>query len=189
MTNYRAIPLWGISTEGAAYRQALALARDAAKSLAAPGGVAPSVVMKRHPALQPLSRDHHVALVAAQRLRRAAAEEAEAARDAFLEFWRAHGAKHFRIEEEVLLPAFAAHGDPDAACVARMLMDHVRIRAAALQLEREAEPAVEMLHALGTDLERHVRLEEREVFPLIEDALPPEAAERLVEAVLAAERA
>ena len=145
--------------------------------------------MKRHPALQPLSRDHHVALVAAQRLRRASAGDAAAARGAFLEFWREHGARHFRIEEEVLLPAFAAHADPDAECVARMLMDHVRIRAAARGLEQDGDPAVETLHELGTMLERHVRLEEREVFPLIEDALPPEAAERLVAAVLAAERA
>jgi hemerythrin-like domain-containing protein len=143
--------------------------------------------MKRHPALQPLSRDHHIALVAAQRLRRAGAGEAVAARDAFLEFWREHGAKHFRVEEDVLLPAFAVHADPDADCVARMLMDHVRIRAAAQRLERDADPALEALHALGTMLERHVRLEEREVFPLIEETLPPEAAEELVELVLAAE--
>ena len=142
--------------------------------------------MKRHRALQPLSRDHHVALVAAQRLRRA--DEPAPARDAFLAFWREHGAQHFRIEEEVLLPAFAAHADPDAECVARMLIDHARIRAAAARLEDDADPPVETLHELGTMLERHVRLEEREVFPLIEAALPEAAAERLVEAVLAAER-
>jgi len=40
--------------------------------------------MKRHRVLQPLSRDHHVALVAAQRLRRATPDGAAAARDAFL---------------------------------------------------------------------------------------------------------
>ena len=143
--------------------------------------------MKRHPALQPLSRDHHVALVTAQRLRRAGAGDEAAVRDAFLEFWREHGAKHFRIEEDVLLPAFAAHADPSADCVARMLLDHVRIRAAAGHLERDREPALETLHELGSMLERHVRLEEREVFPLIEDTLPPGAAEELVELVLAAE--
>jgi hemerythrin-like domain-containing protein len=69
-----------------------------------------------------------------------------------------------------------------------MLIDHVRIRAAAARLEEDADPPVEMLHDLGTMLERHVRLEEREVFPLIEAALPEAAAERLVETVLAAER-
>ena len=144
--------------------------------------------MKRHRALQPLSRDHHVALVAAQRLRRATETDAAAVRDAFLEFWRDHGAHHFRVEEEVLLPAFAAHGDPEEACVVRMLVDHVRIREQAQRLEREDAPSVESLQSLGTALERHVRLEEREVFGLIEAALPPVAAEKLVDAVLRAER-
>ena len=142
--------------------------------------------MKRHRALQPLSRDHHVALVAAQRLRRAAAGDADAARAAFLEFWNEHGARHFRVEEDVLLPAFAAYGDPADERVVEMLVDHVRIRAAAAALAR-GEGDLDAFHALGTALERHVRLEEREVFPLIEEALPEEAAERLVDAVLAAE--
>ena len=142
--------------------------------------------MKRHRALQPLSRDHHVALVAAQRLRRAAAGDADAARATFLAFWHEHGAKHFRVEEDVLLPAFAAYGDPGDPRVVQMLVEHVRIRAAAAALAA-GQAELEALHALGTALEQHVRLEEREVFPLIEDALPEEAAERLVDAVLAAE--
>jgi hypothetical protein len=41
----------------------------------------------------------------------------------------------------------------------RMLVDHIRIRAAAQRLEREAEPALDELHDLGSALERHVRLE------------------------------
>jgi hemerythrin-like domain-containing protein len=144
--------------------------------------------MKRHRALAPLSRDHHVALVAAQRLRRATPENAGAARTAFLSFWHEHGAQHFRVEEDVLLPAAAAWTDPEAECVVRMLVDHVRIRAAAQRLESEVEPVLESLHDLGRALERHVRLEEREVFPLIEAAMPEDAAERLVEAVTRAER-
>lgn len=150
--------------------------------------MSPSPAVKRHRALQPLSRDHHVALVAAQRLRRATDAEAAEARDAFLAFWREHGAGHFRVEEEVLLPAFGLHAEPGADCVVQMLTDHIRIRAAAMRLERDAQPRAEELHALGVMLERHVRLEEREVFPLIEAALPQDAAERLVDAVIRAER-
>jgi iron-sulfur cluster repair protein YtfE (RIC family) len=144
--------------------------------------------MKRHPALQPLSRDHHAALVVAQRLRRAAAADAGAARDAFLAFWHADGAQHFRVEEDVLLPAFARYADPDDERVVRMLLDHVRIRAQAGRLQETAEPVVEDLHTLGAALERHVRLEEREVFPLIESALPPAAAAALVGAIERAEQ-
>jgi hypothetical protein len=144
--------------------------------------------MKRHAALQPLSRDHHVALVVAQRLRRATEADADAARDGFLSYWREHGAQHFRVEEDVLLPAFAIYGDPEDDSVVQMLLDHVRIRATALLLEREPSPQVDALHELGAALGRHVRLEERTVFPLIEEAMPEDAIEALVEAVLEAER-
>jgi hypothetical protein len=41
--------------------------------------------MKRNEALTSLSRDHHQALVIAQRLRRATAESASSARDAILD--------------------------------------------------------------------------------------------------------
>lgn len=45
--------------------------------------------MKRHPALQQLSRDHHRALVAAQRLKRVGDSDAKEARARFLEYWDA----------------------------------------------------------------------------------------------------
>jgi hemerythrin-like domain-containing protein len=144
--------------------------------------------MQRHAALQPLSRDHHVALVAAQRLRRATDADAGAVRDAFLAFWHEHGAHHFRVEEDVLLPAFAIYGDARHDSVVQMLVDHVRIRSAVQLLEREPAPRVDVLHDLGSALALHVRLEEREVFPLIEAAMPEKAAELLVEAVMQAER-
>ncbi len=69
--------------------------------------------MKRHPALAPLSRDHHHALVLARKLRRANAQDAADVSRAFLEHWMEEERLHFRLEEEVLLPAFAAYGDPN----------------------------------------------------------------------------
>jgi hemerythrin-like domain-containing protein len=142
--------------------------------------------MKRHAALQPLSRDHHVALVAAQRLRRATEATAGDARQHFLTFWAEHGARHFRVEEDVLLPLFARHGDPGDERIARMLVDHVRIRAKVLALD-SGEVDVGLLHALGEELAQHVRLEEREVFPLIEATLSETVAAELVAAVQRAE--
>jgi hypothetical protein len=47
--------------------------------------------MKRSKALAALSRDHHQALVVAQKLRRATAATACEARDAFLAYWTGHG--------------------------------------------------------------------------------------------------
>lgn len=144
--------------------------------------------MKRTPALQPLSHDHHQALFVAQKLRRASAGTAREARDGFLAFWRLHGRSHFRREEEILLPAYAGYGDPRHPLVLRVLVDHVVIRHAADRLERSESP-LEALQELGVQLADHVRLEERELFALIEKALPAAELERVAAALAEAESA
>jgi hypothetical protein len=128
--------------------------------------------VKRSEALASLSRDHHQALAIAQKLRRATPETASDVREAFLGYWIAHGRTHFRLEEEILLPAYAAHGDPRHPLVLRVLGDHVAIRQRADALTSPPATAPEVLHELGARLAAHVRLEERELFPLIERALP-----------------
>jgi iron-sulfur cluster repair protein YtfE (RIC family) len=116
--------------------------------------------------------------VVAQALKRAHEATAEDARKRFLDYWNAEGRRHFREEEEVLLPALARFTDPAQPIVARVLVDHVRIRALAEQLS-----GLDQLHELGSELEQHVRREERELFALIEHAIPhaqlAELAERL----------
>ena len=127
--------------------------------------------MKRTEALVLLSRDHHQALVIAQRLRRADTATASAARRALLDYWDAHGRIHFQREEELLLPAYAGYGDAHGPLVARVLCDHVAIRHD-IQVIRTRPWTVDSLRRLGTVLADHVRLEERELFPLIEGAMP-----------------
>lgn len=136
--------------------------------------------MKRSPALASLSRDHHRTLVVAARLRRATPDTAAADRDALLDHWERECREHFREEEEILLPAYAAHADPHNPLVARVLCEHVAIRALVANVEGTAAPAAESLQELGAALADHVRLEERQLFPLIEDALPAAELERLV---------
>ncbi len=126
--------------------------------------------MKRHAALIPLSRDHHRALVIAKRLRAATPETAADTAQAFLAHWDAEEKRHFRIEEELLLPAYAAYADPNHPVVLRMLVDHALIRRDVEQLAHVAPLA--LLHDLGSRLASHVALEEHELFPLIEAALP-----------------
>lgn len=128
--------------------------------------------MKRSAALAALSRDHHHALVVAQALRRADDASAEAARATFLRYWTDDGAEHFRREEELLLPAFAGYGDPHHPLVLRALGEHVAIRHRAARLAAGAAAEPNALHELGEQLAAHVRLEERELFPLIEAAMP-----------------
>ena len=141
--------------------------------------------MKRSPELTPLSHDHHQALFVAQRLKRA--ETLGPPRGDFLEFWRAHGRRHFVIEEEILLPAWI-EADPDAHAelAARLASEHLTLRAAARRLERDTIDLDE-LRELGGLLERHVRFEERVLFPLIESRLDAEATARVGREIAAAE--
>jgi hemerythrin-like domain-containing protein len=140
--------------------------------------------MKRHEALEQLSRDHHQALFQAMRLKRAAEDDAGDVLGDFLDYWFSVGNLHFRAEEEVLLPAYAAFGDASRDEVVRVLVDHVEIRREAHELGGlKEDPAPERLHALGQRLDAHVRHEERALFPLIEEALPDDELVRVARGV------
>jgi hemerythrin-like domain-containing protein len=141
--------------------------------------------VKRSPELTPLSHEHHQALVVAMALKRAEGPEAAAA---LVDFHRSDGERHFEIEERILLPGWLA-ADPgaDHAAAARVLGDHLELRAAVRRLQA-GEPTVAELHRLGALLETHVRFEERELFPAIEAALDEGVLAELGAAIAAAER-
>jgi hypothetical protein len=139
--------------------------------------------VKRSDALRSLSREHHQALTIAQELRRTDAGERAAAR--FAEFWRHEGARHFRIEEEVLLPTWELLGTVHSEAAARLAREHLELRTAALALGEK--PSLAAIRALGEKLAAHVRFEERELFPLIEADLGEAELERLARAVAEAE--
>ncbi len=120
-----------------------------------------SGVVKRDPRLQGLSSEHHQALVLARTLETGRAVPDLAARFA------AELEPHFRIEEEMLLPALAAAGEE--TLVRRTLDDHAALRALV------ADPASGV--AFGRRLREHVRFEERELFPACEAHLGDEVLE------------
>ena len=140
--------------------------------------------MKRAPELRDLSDHHHRGLVQARRLRRAAtgdeANMPEETAEAFLEFWQEGTTTHFREEEEVLLPVLARYREDllGREPVVEMLLQHARIRGLVMGLSDEVKGGsvrLETLGSIGELLETHIRLEEREVFSTIEEALPEEA--------------
>lgn len=142
--------------------------------------------MKRDEALQPLSREHLRALLVAKKLKEAT-ELGGASRD-FLGFWREDGRRHFRIEEEVLLPGWALHAEVDRDGVRRMLDEHLAIRREALRLEA-GEVTLEQARELGELLHDHVRFEERQLFPRVEADLDSPQLAGLAAAIKAAEAA
>lgn len=130
--------------------------------------------MKRHSDLQQLSSEHHRALVIAQRLIKAcAAAGVHAGADTELlqqaaRFVADDMEPHFRWEEEALLPALAAAGEPEL--VAQTLEEHAELRALAARLD---EPSAQA--RFGELLRQHVRFEERTLFEAAQDRLGADA--------------
>jgi hemerythrin-like domain-containing protein len=142
--------------------------------------------MKRHPALIPLLREHHDGLVQAVRLRRAAANEDASARLAvareFVEFFRNKERVHLREEEEELFPLFLRYVRSHPAPLREARVQHVQLEGFARKLGvAVAAGSVdrETLAAAGELLDAHIRLEERHLFPLIEDLVPDDELGRL----------
>lgn len=127
--------------------------------------------MKRHPSLQPLSRDHHEALVQVQTLRPAAVggpDERRVARARFRDLWDGWFRDHLGLEERWLPPLIPESDDVD-----RLREEHEEIRSLAEAFVRgaaEAEPARALMLRLAERLHDHIRWEERQLFPAIEQA-------------------
>ncbi len=141
--------------------------------------------MKRSPALAPLSRDHHVALEVALRLRRATNATLEQAVKHFLDFWDRQGEHHFVVEERLVLPALPDDDAEWAAATERVRDEHAEIRNRASALPGGL--SLDAAHELAALLSAHVRYEERQLFPLLEERLSREALAALGRALISAE--
>lgn len=137
--------------------------------------------MKRHRALRPLSSEHHQALLVAFKLKKALAGHAETAGAPTdlpglvllaRRFDEQLLAPHARAEEE-LLGAYLTEGD-----MARLREEHLELRrlAAAARTAR-GDDARRELAAFADLLERHVRWEERDLFPYAEGHVDPATLE------------
>ena len=127
--------------------------------------------MKRHPSLQPLSRDHHEALQQVQTLRSAAEsnpDDRRVTRVRFRDLWDGWFRDHLDLEERRLPLLIPTVGD-----IARLREEHDDIRFLAEEFVRgtaEAEPAGDLMLRLAERLYDHIRWEERQLFPAIEQA-------------------
>jgi len=126
--------------------------------------------LKRHPALQPFSRDHYVGLVQARHLVEAAGgddSDRRAAVAAFLDAWDTEIAQHFDYEERLLIPLAPKAGR------SQLRREHRRIRALvseARKRRKQIDPGDKWVRTLGQLLNDHIRWEEREFYPAIESA-------------------
>lgn len=126
--------------------------------------------MKRHPALEPFSRDHNQGLILSRALmmgRANAVSEAQA-------LWTLELRDHFDEEVRLLAPLLPA----DLA--ERLRTEHAELAARFEGLPTDPD-------ALGHGLEAHIRWEERELFPAIEATATDDQLAQLSEATDALE--
>jgi len=140
--------------------------------------------MPRHPSLIPLSHDHHHGLALALRCRKQALGRLkplgiqglkERAQE-LKEFFGASLAPHFAAEESALFPFMRASIAESAPLIGELLAEHEQLRGWVGRLEEEKHLAKVLFEAADL-LERHIRREERELFPLFETRAPASGAE------------
>ncbi len=128
--------------------------------------------MKRHPSLIPLSRQHHGALLLAQMLKMTAPDYKGMPADAAgktsyaQEFYVTHLLPHFAAEETV----FEKIKDIDSGLdkhLEEIIEEHHSLRLLFEGLAQHAED-ISYQDLIGQALEKHIRREDRELFPMIE---------------------
>ncbi len=132
--------------------------------------------MKRHPALVPLSRQHHDGLalgVFIERGLRQGADpgEPERLRKQVLDAWEFELKGHFEVEERVLFPA-VRESIPDPRAVDLLIREHQEIRQLIDSLRTADDDRLQdALLAVRSVLTRHIRTEERVLFEAVQDSL------------------
>ena len=138
--------------------------------------------MKRHESLVPLSRQHHDALVLAQRLilGRSTAPRApwptdrRRQVDLLIQFVEATLEPHFDAEETHLFPAVVEHVRDGVELIHDLVREHDDMRAQVRDLRRDPTTRLdERLPAFGESLRRHIRAEERVLFERIQQEMTP----------------
>lgn len=94
----------------------------------------------------------------------------------FLAFYISNLVPHFRAEEEVLFPLLRSTVPGSEEMIDELVRNHAQIHRAIPQL-REGTGLAKLIFDLGDLLERHIRKEERELFPLFEQSVQDEKAE------------
>jgi hemerythrin-like domain-containing protein len=124
--------------------------------------------IKRHYALRNLSREHHDGLVFALRLQKGVAKKAnlQSMEEYAAWFWENHLLPHFQLEEEQLFPMLKGEYE----LINEAITQHQDLKML-FQIQQKSHVDFKRIYEL---LQRHIRLEERELFNLIQKTLSEE---------------
>jgi hemerythrin-like domain-containing protein len=148
--------------------------------------------VKRHPSLVLLSREHHDGLLLATRLQQGTkalprlwSHDPLWQAEYVVSFFTAHLGNHFDIEEKMLFPLAAQFaGEKAAALIPGLVREHRQMEEQVGLFRRpDAAELPAALARFGKILERHIRSEERQFFPLCEEEIPADALKSLGERI------
>lgn len=131
--------------------------------------------IKRHKALQPLSRQHHFGLLFSWKIRKGFNKNIAPERMMKYASWFYINEikPHFRDEEKYLFPIL----DPSHELIERAMKEHRRLK----RLFLDTENPERSLHRLEEELDAHIRFEERVLFNEIQKEATPEQLKKIEE--------
>ena len=118
--------------------------------------------LKRHQALQPLSKEHHFALLLCWKIRRGLEDNVDPDRIGryLTRIWEHQLKPHFHTEEQYVFPVLGKENKLIRAAIS----EHRTIRRLILK-----QPfTIKSLNRIEEKLEAHIRAEERRIFPLVQ---------------------
>ncbi len=129
--------------------------------------------IKRHKALQPLSRQHHFGLLFSWKLRKGFSKNIAIERlQEYANWFFKHEIKpHFSDEEKYVFPILGN----DNELIERALKEHRQIK----RLFTDIKEPEKSLHQLEEELQAHIRFEERILFNEIQKIASPEQLEKM----------
>lgn len=124
--------------------------------------------IKRHEALQPLSREHHYGLLLCWKIRQGFKLNIESERIKSYTDWfqQKYLKPHFKVEEDMIFPILGN----DNELVKRALAEHRRLE----KLFNKKSEIENALKQIETELDLHIKFEERVLFNEIQNTASPD---------------
>ena len=138
--------------------------------------------MKRHPAFVSLSQEHHDGLLLATRLQQGTnallrlwSHDLHWQSEYVVKFFDDNLRQHFSVEEEIVFPIARKYLPEHSGMIQKLIDQHKDMKSIAESLRLPVEEKLQnLLTQFGKILEAHIRIEEREFFPLCEAHIPEE---------------
>jgi hemerythrin-like domain-containing protein len=133
--------------------------------------------IKRHPALIPVSQDHHFGLLLVWKIRKGIDKEIETERiKKYLNYFMGeHLEAHFQMEENVLF-SYLAKND---LLRKQAEQQHQQLRQKQQEIVTHENVPVDLLSDFADELESHIRFEERKLFQHMQKELSENVLEEL----------